>query len=71
MRRSRFKFRVKDSIVDELDDVKQWSVVTNNIGTDDCSEKTLEVFLTNYFNEFENKIHANVKQLNDNFMLCI
>ena len=56
-------------IVDELDDVKQWSVVTNNIGTDDCSEKTLEVFLTNYFNEFENKIHANVKQVNDNFLL--
>lgn len=59
------------NIYSDMQEIRSWDIVTSKFGTADCSDDEIADFLTEYYNEFERKIHRNRKQVNDNFLLKI
>ncbi|MEE5991745.1 MAG: hypothetical protein V3G42_00740 [Oscillospiraceae bacterium] len=58
-------------IGDDLEEVRDWEIVTDSLDAVNCSDEEIAVFLTNYLNGFEAKIQQNLKQVNDNFLLRV
>lgn len=58
-------------ILDSLDDIREWDSVCDNLDTDNCSDEEIVEFLTQYYNDFEMKVQANIKCVNDNFLLRV
>ena len=56
----------KIHLYDQPDRLRRWDVAVSRLGPD-CTDGALSACLTEYFNAFEEKIHNNQKQVNDNF----
>lgn len=56
------------SIYDNVSEIRDWDIVEEHFDGD-FSDEQLADFLTEYFNNFEAKIQANIKQVNDNFLI--
>lgn len=61
----------KISIYDSVEELRDWDIVTERVGTKDISDEQLSEILTNYFNDFERRIQNNIKSVNDNFLLNV
>ncbi|MDE5764913.1 MAG: hypothetical protein K2I00_08110 [Ruminococcus sp.] len=55
-------------IYDDIDEIREWDIVEEHFDGDFTDEQLAD-FLTDYFNNFEDKIQANIKQVNDNFLI--
>lgn len=55
-------------IYDSIDKIRAWNIVCNSLPAD-CDDEDIVEFLTKYFNEYENKLQANIKLVNDNLLL--
>ncbi|MCM1132413.1 MAG: hypothetical protein NC340_02975 [Ruminococcus flavefaciens] len=55
-------------IYGDIDEIRDWDIVTEHF-EGDFTDEQLADFLTEYFNNFEAKIQANIKQVNDNFLI--
>lgn len=55
-------------IYDTIAEIREWEIVENHFDGD-FSDEQLTDFLTDYFNAFETKIQANIKQVNDCFLI--
>lgn len=58
----------KIHLYDKPDRLRDWKTVRERLGPD-CSDDALSACLTEYFNDFEEKIRKNRKQVNDNFLI--
>ncbi|MCI8803136.1 MAG: hypothetical protein HFG01_07340 [Oscillibacter sp.] len=58
----------KIHLYDQPDRLRRWDVAVSRLGPD-CTDGALSACLTEYFNAFEEKIHNNQKQVNDNFLI--
>ena len=56
------------SIYDDVSEIREWEIVESHFDSDFTDDKLAE-FLTEYFNNFEVKIQANIKQVNNNFLI--
>lgn len=56
------------SIYDDVSEIREWEIVESHFDSDFTDDKLAE-FLTEYFNNFEAKIQANIKQVNNNFLI--
>lgn len=54
----------------DSDEIRYWDIVEEHFDGDFTDEQLAD-FLTDYFNNFENKIQANIKQVNNNFLINI
>lgn len=54
----------------DSDEIRDWDIVEEHFDGDFTDEQLAE-FLTEYFNNFEAKIQANIKQVNNNFLINI
>ncbi len=57
-------------IYGDIDEIRYWDIVEDHFDGD-FTEEQLADFLTEYFNNFEKRIQANVKQVNDNFLVDV
>ncbi len=55
-------------IYGDIDEIRYWDIVEEHFDGDFTDEQLAD-FLTEYFNNFEAKIQANIKQVNDNFLI--
>lgn len=55
-------------IYGDTSEIREWDIVEEHFDSDFTDEQLAD-FLTEYFNAFEAKIQANIKQVNDNFLL--
>lgn len=55
-------------IYGDIDEIREWDIVEEHFDGDFTDEQLAD-FLTEYFNAFEAKIQANIKQVNDNFLI--
>lgn len=55
-------------IYGDISEIREWDIVEEHFDSDFTDEQLAD-FLTEYFNAFEAKIQANIKQINDNFLL--
>lgn len=58
-------------ILDSVEEVKDWEIISEALDTDNCSNDDIAEFLTNYMNTLEDKIQKNIKQLNNNFLMRV
>ncbi|MDE5854434.1 MAG: hypothetical protein K2H19_05165 [Ruminococcus sp.] len=56
------------SIYGDIDEIREWDIVESHFDSDFTDDELAE-YLTEYFNNFEAKIQANIKQVNDNFLI--
>lgn len=61
----------KIQIIDTIDEIREWNIVCDVLDSENCTDKEIVQFLTDYFNDFEKKIEANLKSVNDNFLLKV
>lgn len=54
----------------DSDEIRYWDIVEEHFDGDFTDEQLAD-FLTDYFNSFEDKIQANIKQVNNNFLINI
>ena len=65
-------FGKKIEIIHDVSEViENWDIIKSRIDNDKISDATLEKCLTDYFNQFEEKVQKNIKQVNDNFLINI
>lgn len=55
-------------IYGDIDEIRKWEIVAEHFDSDFTDEQLAD-FLTEYLNNFEAKIQANIKQVNDNFLI--
>lgn len=55
-------------IIDNSSEIRDWDIVESHFDSE-FTDDELADFLTEYFNAFETKIQANIKQVNDNFLI--
>ena len=58
------------SIYGDIDEIREWDIVESHFDSDFTDDELAE-YLTEYFNNFEAKIQANIKQVNNNFLINI
>ncbi|MCM1384005.1 MAG: hypothetical protein NC243_05575 [Lachnoclostridium sp.] len=58
------------SIVDTIDEIRDWELVCDNL-SEDCSDEEIVELITEYFNNFEKKIQDNIKNVNGDFLLHV
>ena len=56
------------SIYDDVSEIREWEIVESHFDFDFTDDELAE-FLTEYFNNFGAKIQANIKQVNNNFLI--
>lgn len=54
-----------------LQKIRDWDIIKSRLDTAKCSDEEIVSCLTKYYNEFEERIQRNIKQVNDNFLLRI
>lgn len=59
------------SIYSNLQEIKNWDIITSRLDVTNCSDDEIADCLTAYYNEFEKRVQQNRKQVNDNFLLNI
>lgn len=57
-------------IYGDISEIREWDIVEKHFDSDFTDEQLAD-FLTEYFNAFEAKIQANIKQVNNNFLINI
>lgn len=58
------------SICDNPNEIRYWDIVGEHFDGNFTDEQLAD-FLTEYFNNFEKRIKANIKQVNDNFLVDV
>lgn len=56
------------SIYDDVSEIRKWDIVKYHFDSA-FTDNELAEYLTEYFNNFEAKIQANIKQVNNNFLI--